>query len=729
MAFLLCLPCLGQSKIDSLSTIMDNTDSPSEKANLYLKRAVLFNKNEREKAFSDVDSAMKYFTSKRNKIGQTDSYIAYGNLHFLYGEASQAAHFDSIAIQMAGEIDYEKGRAIAIGNLGREFINMGDHDEAENNIKRAIELEEGFTPRDKERLAELYNRYNILASSQGNLINSLVFIEKAIKLSEGSKDNELLSRLYNNYANTFSRLSKFDEAVKIHFKVIRLCEKTNDTTGLLRAYNNLGIAFRNGGEFDKAIVYYKKSLALAKKVKNYKSLGLSTINLATVYSAKGQYEAMDTLYEQGIHHFKMASDIAGIAFAKNNYGNFLLFQEKYSEADMQLAKALELKKQIGSKRQIAATLALMGKSAIAQKKNREAEKYLLEAEALFIETRQEDRGLKELYGYLKKLYTEKGDFQKAFDYQAKELELEKTLFTENEKISTLKTESAYELEKRDMEMALEKEAQQRNKQRIVFIAAGIVGLLLFSLLFLWFRRRQLKERHEAYVQNLHQEHRLNVTKVLKNTEQQERKKIAHKLHDEAGSMLSIAILNIKQLQNDIFKAGGNSEEKLETTQKLLVDISESVRNISHTLMPVALEKHGLKAAVHDLVKAINTSQKIKVEEIVEGLDDTNFWSEEYCLTIYRIVQEVMNNIIKHAQATHVLLQIVELENSVTIYIEDNGKGIDQDIAVDGMGLKMLKNNVEYLNGTIEINGRKNTGTFILAELPIEKIIPNGASVR
>ena len=137
-------------------------------------------------------------------------------------------------------------------------------------------------------------------------------------------------------------------------------------------------------------------------------------------------------------------------------------------------------------------------------------------------------------------------------------------------------------------------------------------------------------------------------------------------------------------------------------------------------MPVALEKQGLKAAIQDLVKAVNTSQKIKIEEILEGMDDTANWSESFCLTVYRIVQEAINNIIKHAQATHVLLQIVELEASVTIYIEDNGKGMDEQLVAEGIGLKLLKSNVEYLNGTIEISGQKNKGTFILAELPIEK---------
>ncbi|WP_347372558.1 tetratricopeptide repeat protein [Aequorivita sp. Q41] len=720
VCFLFCFAGWGQSEVDSITKVIQEADSPSKKAALYLKRALLFDVRDREKAFADVDSAFKYYKTKDNKIGQTDSYIAYGNLYFKNRNPKQAAHYDSLAIQLATTIKYEKGTSVSLGNLGREFITVGEFKLAEKLIKDAIVQEEKFKSLDKDRLAELYNRHCIITTSLGDIVGSLPIIEKAMELAENSTNTHLLTQIYTNYANTLSRLSKFDEAVEVHYKVIRLSEKTNDTTGLLRAYNNLGIVFRNGEEFDKAITYYKKSMSLAKKAKNYKSLGLSTVNLATVYSGKGQYEAMDTLYSQGIHYFKLASDKGGIAFANHNYGNFLLLSEKYTEADKHLKIAYQLRTEIGAKRQAASTLAVLGKSAISQKKWKEAEKYLKDAEVVFNDTEHDDRNLKELYGYLKELYTEKEDYKQAFYYQTEELALEKSLFTANEKVNTLKLETQYELEKRDLALAIEKEKQRRSKQRILFISVGVVLLLLISLLFLWFRRRQLKERHKAQIQSLDQEHRLNISKTLKNAEQEERKKIAHKLHDEAGSMLSIAILNVKQLQDDIFKAGGGAEEKLETTKKILVDISDSVRNISHTLMPIALEKYGLKAAIHDLVHAVNTSKSIKIEEIIEGLDSTSTWSEEFCLTVYRIVQEVTNNIIKHAQATHVLLQVVELEDSVTIYIEDDGKGIDEATNKDGIGLKLLKNNVAYLNGTIEISGSQNSGTFILAELPILK---------
>ncbi|WP_160110600.1 tetratricopeptide repeat-containing sensor histidine kinase [Aequorivita lipolytica] len=711
---------VGQNKIDSLSRLIAKETIPSEKAQLQLKRGVLFGKNEREKGFDDLESALSFFTEKKYNEGETDSYIAYGNLHFIYGEPKQAAHYDSLAIQLAEKISYKKGRAVAIGNLGREFINFGNFNKAEELIKQAIELEENSRNQDAARLAELYSRYNIIAGSQGNYLKSLSLIEKAMEFAAEINDDKQLALLYTNYAITLSRLSKFDEAVEFHFKVIRICEKMKDTTGLLRVYNNLGIAFRNGDEFDKAITYYKKSIALSKQAANHKSLGLSLVNLATVYIAKERYDGVDTLYTQGIRYFEMASDTGGIAFANHNYGNFLVITKNYTEADKRLQKAYELRKQIGAELAAASSLSVLGKSAMEQKKWKEAEEYLLAAEPIYKGKSRSNRNLKELYGYLKELYTQEGNFEKALYYQTQELDLERTLFTENEKVNALKTETAYEMEKRDMQMALQKEKQELARQQFLIIGGGVALILLLLSLSLWLRRKQLKERHQAQIVNLDQEHRLNLSKSLKSAEQEERKKIAHKLHDEAGSMLSIAILNLKQLQGDVFKTESNAEKKLDTTQKILVDISDSVRNISHTLMPVALEKYGLKAAIHDLVNAVNTSQKLKVEEILEGLDDTSSWGEDFCLTVYRILQEAMNNIIKHAQASHVVVQIVELEDSVTIYIEDNGRGMNTDAGQEGIGLKILKSNVEYLNGTIEINGDANKGTFILAELPIEK---------
>ncbi|MAP79455.1 MAG: hypothetical protein CL526_00055 [Aequorivita sp.] len=681
---------------------------------------MLFTKADKEKAFADVISALNYFKENKDENGQVDSYIAYGNLYFKHQNSRKALHYDSLAINLAKKIGYQKGLAVATGNLGREFIISGNLNVGDSLLNVAIEKEERFNEIDNDRLAELYNRKNVICVKRGDFLEGLLAIEKGLEYAQNTSDDALQRNLLINHANMLSRLSRFDEAVEVHFKVLRLCEKNKDTTGLLKVYNNLGIAFKNAQEYDKAITYYKKSYALGKLLGNYKNMGLTTINMATVYNAKDSEKELDTIYTQGIKYFEKIPDLAGMAFAHHNFGNYLVINKKYKKADFHLEKAYQLRSEIGASLAAASSLAVLGKSALQQKKYKEAKEYLLAAEPIYNENGRQNARLKELYGYLKDLFIAEENFERALHYQSLELQLERTLFTENEKVLVLKTEADYNIEKRDMKLALERKKQQITNDRIIFGGSSVVFVILLLSLLLWQRRRQIKERHKAQLASLNQQHLLNLTKSLKVAEQEERKKVALKLHDETGSMLSIAILNLKQFKDNISGVEISATEKLEVTQNLLQDITENVRNISHSLMPISLEKYGLKKAIHTLVEAINTSEKLVVEEVIEGLDTTAEWSDEFCLTIYRIVQEVMNNIIKHSQASHVLLQLVELENAVTIYIEDNGKGLNKEEEQNGMGLKMLKSNVQYLNGTIEINGNPNRGTFVLVELPIEK---------
>lgn len=710
----------AQISVDDISEEIKSETLPSKKAQLQLKRALLFSKAEKDKAFADVNSALNYFNKEKDGSGLVDSYIAYGNLYFKHRNSLKALRYDSLAISLAKNISYIKGEAVATGNLGREFIISGNLNVADSLLNVAIEKEESFNEIDNDRLAELYNRKNVIYVKRGDFLEGLLAIEKGLEYAQNTSDDELQRNLLINHANMLSRLSRFDEAVEVHFKVLRLCEKTKDTTGLFKVYNNLGIAFKNAQEYDKAITYYKKSYALGKLLDDYKSMGLSTINMATVYNAMDNQKELDTIYTQGIQYFEKIPDLAGMAFAHHNFGNYLVVNKNYKKADFHLEKAYQLRSKIGANLAAASTLAVLGKSALQQKKYNAAQEYLLAAEPIYNANDRQNARLKELYGYLKDLFIAKENFEKALYYQSLELQLERTLFTENEKVLVLKTEADYNIKKRDMKLALERKKQQITNDRIIFGGSSIAFVLLLLSLLLWQRRRQIKERHKAQLTSLNQQHLLNLTKSLKVAEQEERKKVALKLHDETGSMLSIAILNLKQFQDNISEVETSATEKLEVTQNLLQDITENVRNISHSLMPISLEKYGLKKAIHTLVEAINTSEKLVVEEVIEGLDTTTEWSDEFCLTIYRIVQEVMNNIIKHSQASNVLLQLVELENAVTIYIEDNGKGLKVEEEQNGMGLKMLKSNVQYLNGTIEINGNPNRGTFVLVELPIEK---------
>ena len=720
LAALPLFPAWGQSRVDSLTDLLRRTMDPEKKAALWLERAVRYTRQDSSRAFTDIRLATHYYISKENATGLTKAYLARSDVWYVNKKPRRAIIADSLALALADSLGYQKGSALALANLGREKLLLGYIKEAETDLSRAIAIAEQIQPQDPKQLLKYYNRLGTAKGELGAYAESLSLLEKAIELGEAQADKSVLLRVYMNYANTLDRIAKFERATEMHLKAIRLAEALADTTGLIREYNNLAITYRHLREYDRALTNYDKSFQLSSLRSDFRSMGLSTVNKATVYVLKRQTDQVDTLYEQSLAYFTQAHDVYGQALAYHNYGNYLVIAKRYPEAQENLLKALVLRKKAGVQQAVASSLSVLGKLMMEQERWSEAEQYLLQAEQILEQGEKRSGPIRDLYSYLKRLYAAKKDFRTAFDYQAKELAVKENLFNESEKVNSIKEQAAYDLEKRDLLMAMEKENQRRRLGYILSIAGGLLLVLVLLLVILSLRRKQAKERHQAELLRLDQEHRLDLAASLKKNEQEERRKIANKLHDEAGALLSIAQLNVAGLQADVFVAGSDAEQRLATTRKLLADLSESVRNISHSLMPVALEKYGLKAALQDLIVTINSSGSIQVEEVLQGMDDTKDWSEELCLTIYRMVQEVLNNAIKHAQATHVLIQVMELEHSITVFIEDNGKGMPQQGAdqADGVGLTWLKRNIEYLNGKVEINGQENKGTFVLAELPL-----------
>lgn len=282
-------------------------------------------------------------------------------------------------------------------------------------------------------------------------------------------------------------------------------------------------------------------------------------------------------------------------------------------------------------------------------------------------------------------------------------------------------EKEHALQMSEQQAALQALALSKQQQQNLILLLGslvVVLALAAAIIALMYRRRQQAIQHESEKTAIAQQHRILTAQALKEAQEQERKAIANKLHDEVGASLSIAKLNVSQLEGSLFAAGTGAEEKLKTAGRLLDDMSETVRQLSHTLMPIALEKYGLKRGIEDMLYSVETARKIQIEKVIEGLDDTSKWSDDFCLSFYRIIQEIINNILKHSHATHALVQIIELPDSVTVYIEDNGKGISETGNPSGLGLKLLQSNIAYLDGKIEINGSENNGTFVLVELPI-----------
>lgn len=703
--------------IDSLNQLIKKEKKRDRIRGLVLERVLRYPVGAYDRAVREAQEVLSDAQREKDIKNTVQAYITLSNVNHKNKKYKEALNYDSLALEIAVGAAYRKGESLAYGNIAREQRIGGNIQAAKQNYLHALNLAASLPDTEGIALLTYYNELGVISRILGEFSRSAEYLQKGIQLAETEGNNPVLALLYMNIANTFAETSRYEESAAMHLRSIAIKEQLNDSLGLSQSYGNLGLVFRQAKEYDKAISFFGKSKRLAAATGNYRTLGLTASNIAITYIEKGDFDSVGYFFEEAIDKFNRINDKRGLGLVYHNYGNFLFDIHEFDTAEVLMQKALEFRRGIGSKTEISSTLANLGRLYLRTGKIPTAEQYLLDAKTL-LDSTQKTNGLRDVYTYLSALYAKKADYQTALAYQTKVLDLEKSMFTDNEHIAILKAESKYELEKRDMQLAFEKEKQREKLVNTVLVAALLVLVLIIFIGFFLFRRRQINERHQAVLQQLAQQHRINITRALRDAEEEERRKIASKLHDEVGAQLSIIRLNISQLEPNLFVVDSDANAKLHTAQKLLGDLSETIRGISHSLTPIALEKYGLKSGILDLVRAVNASGKIKVEELIEGLDDTDEWRDEFCLGIYRIVQEVLNNIIKHAQATHVLVQIVELENSVTIYMEDNGKGLDTSKTTDGIGLKLLRSNIDYFNGAIEINGRESEGTFVLIELPI-----------
>ncbi len=281
----------------------------------------------------------------------------------------------------------------------------------------------------------------------------------------------------------------------------------------------------------------------------------------------------------------------------------------------------------------------------------------------------------------------------------------------------------YETEKRareNMELAqvnelqslqLDSERQKRITQVILF--GGVIVLLGLASLFLLSRTRY-RQRVE-YQKKLTEEQRKLFQGVV-DAEEKERKRIAQELHDGIGQLLSTAKLHASALEEEL----PDAVKPLARQSSSLIDQAVAeVRAVSHNLMPASLIRSGLKVAIENLAGQIHASNQLKVTCNVSGLD--GHLSDSAEVILFRLVQELFNNALKHAEATSIGLDIGRSTDSLVIRFSDDGKGFNPQTAPshNGLGLRNVYSRAGLLNGRIEITSAPGAGTLTVITIPVE----------
>lgn len=321
-------------------------------------------------------------------------------------------------------------------------------------------------------------------------------------------------------------------------------------------------------------------------------------------------------------------------------------------------------------------------------------------------------------------YDSLSDYGNAYRYARLYAQLQDSILNENRVIAvntiTNKFESrqkSTEIKLKEKEIAFAHESNQQQKRALIVLVVALGGLLIGLYYIVRFYKEKIEtariieqqndEINRQKINELQDKMQINSMQSMIDGQEIERERIAKDLHDSLGGLLSTIKLKVDNISN---KSSGSSSDFKGATALLDTAVAE-VRSISQNLQPGALNRLGLIPAVNDLINRYD----------IEGGPDIHFQhfdipvklDQQVALVIYRIIQEVLNNAIKHACASEILVQLNKEHDEIVIHIEDDGVGFDPQKRHSGMGLDNIKSRVNYLKGTMEIDSRPKQGTSFL----------------
>jgi signal transduction histidine kinase len=248
-----------------------------------------------------------------------------------------------------------------------------------------------------------------------------------------------------------------------------------------------------------------------------------------------------------------------------------------------------------------------------------------------------------------------------------------------------------------------------NAEIVLVYFIGTVGMLLLAgglfFFFVTYQKRLLQKQLE--VNRVKREKQEEIIQNTIKAQENERKRIARDLHDEVGAMLSVVKLNVGRIEK---KTGEEKAKKLTTeTKEYLNDVITQVRRISRALLPPSLEKLGLYFALEEFTNWANKGDELHIECCKNG-EQFRFESEKE-LALFRVVQELINNAIKHAEATEITIDVRFTNGKVAIVVNDNGKGFVLDEKLQsGLGLRNLESRAEMAGASFKLKSKPGKGT-------------------
>jgi len=487
------------------------------------------------------------------------------------------------------------------------------------------------------------------------------------------------------------------------------------------SYNAIGDIYIELENFDRAISIYRTALTtLPEEYVGGFDEGLIYSNLANGLFMNGILDSAKYFVQRSIQIYKDEKMDWGMAFSYGILSKIAIKEEQYQEAKEYARSSLVYSTDQGTPAEMAEAYMLMGEACVLNDELDAAFNAVGAGETIATSSNMLPMRVKAKQLYAS-IFEKKGNSKRSYKYYKEYIALKDSLLGLDKIEELNQVNLKFETAKRDVEIANQDLQIARQKITRNYLLGGIGGLALLSLLF-FIRSRfkqkinetQLKLKQEQ-IENLEQKQKLMAVDYIMKGQEEERRRVAKDLHDSLGGLLSTAKHQLKTFGKSINQS---DSEVYKQTENLITSAHAEVRKIAHNMMPDALTNLGLKSAIEDLANQVSLTGKLEVKTQFIMYSDRLTSDQE--IVVYRIIQESINNVFKHANAAHLIIQIIDQGNNIHMTIEDDGDGFDMDDNLKkGIGLRSMESRVKYLNGVFEIDSKKGNGTTIDIIIPIQ----------
>ncbi|RYD55756.1 MAG: tetratricopeptide repeat protein [Sphingobacteriales bacterium] len=683
---------------------------------------------------------------ERLTLKQSDSALAttYSELAWQYRslDRTKAISYGRKAIAQSKKTGFKRGLAQAYNDLGILYFDKELYDSSVILYKEALKIREQL--KDEHGQAKIYNKLGIVYQKQGEFATALEYQLKALPGFENAGDNIGTSYTLNNIGILNQNMSRYDEALKYHKRSVDIKQRINDRAGLAQSYVNVGNIYKILGDNANAETYYEDALVLANAIGNKEYISNIQNNLGELYIRKKDYDKAISIVSASYKIREEIGDTKGVVSCLNNLAMLYIDMSRYDTARAVLKTAEQIAERGVNTRPelmfIYQTYARLYEAtgnathALDFYKRHISVKdtlYTDEVGSKFAEletrykTLQKDQQIQRQYLALEQnrfaISQQKLQLSEAgLEIAENELEIKKQKETIlQQQLDSARKEMAIQaLHKQNQVKELELRNQKLaiNRRNILLMAIVAVSGLGALLTRSYYRRYRLMQN--ARLQAVVMQQQELATRAVLDAEENERKRIAGDLHDTVGQMMSAAKINLSMLESDLVF---DKEEQRVAYHKVLALVDEScreVRTVSHNIMPNALLKSGLANGVRDFINRID-DRFIKIDLFIDGLHERIDPNVEAVL--YRVVQECVNNVIKHSGANKLDISIIKDEESISATLEDNGKGFDttDTTKFEGIGLKNIITRIKFLKGSVEWNSAPGRGTLVAIYVPYD----------